>query len=164
MCRHNRLDQLTGCVVSVAWRLCAEKTLFFYLPLHIFFLAASLRSPNRGGRRWKRQRCQWQLCDANSSCGVNMPESRSVNKSDKRQETSTLKKMTRTAQEASSDAVVKASEILWVSGMTSRWHHSMTGLNCALWDHSNIWTLKRMNEMTFPTFKLLYASKYTHIS
>lgn len=161
MCRHNRLDQLTGCVVSIVrwlWGLC-----FPICSCIFFLLVTSLRSPNRGRRLWKRQRCQWQLCDANGSCGINMPESRSVNMPDRQQETSSLKEMTVTAQEAPSDGVVKTSEILWVSSVTSCWHHSVTGLNCASWDHTNIWNLSRINEMTVSTFKLLNISKYTHI-
>lgn len=36
MCRHDGSDQLAGRVLSIAWRLCAVKTLLFCLPLHIF--------------------------------------------------------------------------------------------------------------------------------
>lgn len=59
---------------------------------------------------------------------------------DRRQEKSTLKKMTGAAQEASSGGLVKTIEILWVSSATSRRHHSVTGLNCASLDHTDIWT------------------------
>ena len=40
MCRHNRLDQRTWCVVSTAWRLCAVRTLFVYAFFFFFFFCS----------------------------------------------------------------------------------------------------------------------------
>lgn len=116
------------------WGLCFSMWLciFSYLQHH-------WKVQTGAGNVGRRQRCQWQLCNANGSCRINMLESRSVNMQHRRQET-LLRKKTLGAQEASSDEVVKTSELLWVSNLTLDIMSASQGAgsNCASWDHKHV--------------------------
>ena len=82
------LSSQVVCVVAAEpWWLCVS-----------IWLCIILFPPGVIRKSKQRRRHQWQLRDANGSCGVNMPGRRSVNTPDGGQETSTLRTRTVTAR------------------------------------------------------------------